>query len=63
MTAMMRGEATRPIVHYGNHRCPIPRAKYEEKGYKPPYQSLPTKEAYLDPGAPSAQPSAGDLVS
>ena len=45
---LYRDEAGWVIVNYGTHRSLISRAKYEEKGYKPPYDSLPTKEAYLE---------------
>ena len=35
-------------VHYGNVAAldSIPRALYEENGYQPPYDKLPTKEEY-----------------
>ena len=45
---LYRDETDWVVVHYDTHRCPIPRAKCEEKGYKPPYESLPTKEAYQE---------------
>ena len=37
------------MVHYdGGHAAPIPRESYEENGYEPPYDELPTKREYED---------------
>ena len=33
-------------VDYGAHRASIPRHSYDENGYEPPFEELPTKEVY-----------------
>jgi hypothetical protein len=33
-------------VDYGQHNAPIPKDKYEENGYQPPYDKLPSKQEY-----------------
>ncbi len=34
------------MVDYGTNRAPIPRDRYDEQGYAPPYDALPTQEQY-----------------
>lgn len=31
----------------GKHEIPIPRQRYEDQNYLPPFDDLPTKEEYL----------------
>lgn len=31
----------------GKHEIPIPRNRYEDQNYCPPFDDLPTKEQYL----------------
>ena len=33
-------------VDYGNNSAPIPRARYEENGYQPPFDKLPLEADY-----------------
>ena len=33
-------------VNYGAHTAPIPRARYEESGYQPPFETLPLEADY-----------------
>jgi hypothetical protein len=33
-------------VDYGTNSAPIPRSKYEDKGYKPPFETLPLESEY-----------------
>ena len=33
-------------VSDGNNSIPIPRDRYEDSGYLPPFDKLPTKDAY-----------------
>ena len=33
-------------VDYGKHTAPVPRDRYEQNGYEPPFEKLPTEDAY-----------------
>ena len=43
---LYRTDDGRAEVQYYKHAAPIPRSKYEEKGYKPDFEKLPTEAAY-----------------
>ena len=43
---IFRDQAGWVTVDHGVHRNSIPRHRYEEMGYEPPFESLPTKEEY-----------------
>lgn len=34
-------------VDFDTHRVEMPRKRYEEKGYQPPFLDLPSKDQYL----------------
>lgn len=44
---MYRTEEGWVQVNYGSHSAPIPRARYEENGYKPDFDDLPAEADYL----------------
>lgn len=35
------------ILDYGTHSVPMPRKRYEENGYQPPFETLPSEPEYL----------------
>jgi hypothetical protein len=34
-------------VDFGTHSTPMPRARYQEEGYNPPLETLPSEPDYL----------------
>jgi hypothetical protein len=44
---MFRSEEGWVQVDYGTGNIPIPRSKYEENGYKPDFDKLPSDAEYL----------------
>jgi len=44
---MFRSEEGWVQVDYGTGSIPIPRSKYEENGYKPDFDKLPSEAEYL----------------
>jgi hypothetical protein len=34
-------------VDYGIHSAPMPRKRYEEQGYQPPFETLPSEADYF----------------
>ena len=44
---MFRSEEGWVQVDYGTGNIPIPRSKYEEIGYKPDFDKLPSEAEYL----------------
>jgi len=44
---MFRSEEGWVQVDYGTDNIPIPRSKYEENGYKPDFDKLPSEAEYL----------------
>ena len=44
---MFRSEEGWVQVDYGTGNIPIPRSKYEENGYKPDFDKLPSEAEYL----------------
>lgn len=34
-------------VHFGTHSTPMPRARYQEEGYQPPFETLPSEPDYF----------------
>jgi len=47
MVGMFRSEEGWVQVDYGTGNIPIPRSKYEENGYKPDFDKLPSEAEYL----------------
>lgn len=47
-TGMYRTDDGWVQVNYGAHAAPVPKATYEENGYSPPYDKLPTESAYKE---------------
>jgi hypothetical protein len=35
-------------VDYGVYSAPMPRVRYEEQGYQPPFETLPSEGDYLE---------------
>ena len=46
-------------VNYGTSNFPIPREKYEQKGYKPDFDKLPTQAEYQAAQNPKAEGNNG----
>jgi hypothetical protein len=34
-------------VDYGTHSTPMPRKRYQDEGYQPPFETLPSEPDYL----------------